>query len=116
MLSLSLQNHSDSLHFSLTNKTTHHVPAFQSPGPIQSFIAAMFKKPNPHSLNWVHGPILPNVPWHDGPHDRNMVARQTATTPAAVDPVQVHLSVANKLFHLTFIDSLQPDIPSDFPG
>ena len=81
--------------------------------PVRPFITTLFKKPNPPSLNWVLGLISPNVPWHDGPHDRNMVSRQAATTSAALDPEEVHWSVADELLHIAFFDSLQP-IPSDF--
>jgi len=83
--------------------------------PVKPFIAAMFKKPNPPSLNWVLGLISPNVPWYDGPYNENMVARQAAETSAASDPEKVHWSVADELLHLAFIDALQPFIPDDFP-
>lgn len=83
--------------------------------PVKPFITAMFKKPNPPSLNWVLGLISPNVPWHDGPHDKNMVASQVAVTSAALNPEEVHWSVADELLYLAFIDTLQPFIPNDFP-
>ena len=82
----------------------------------QPLITAMFKKPNPPSLTWILGLISRNVPWHDGPHDKNMVARQAATVSAALNPEEVHWSVADELLHLAFIDTLESSsIPSGFP-
>ena len=83
--------------------------------PVLPFITAMFKKPNPPSLNWVLRLISPNVAQHNGPHDKDMVARQAAETSAVSNPEEVHWSVADELLYLAFIDTLQPFIPNDFP-
>jgi len=83
--------------------------------PVKPFIAAMFNKPDPPSLNWVLGLISPHLPWHNGPHDGNMVARQVAAIPAALNSEKVHWSVADELLHIAFIHCLQPEIPNDFP-
>ena len=96
-----------------------HIAKAMRPGgliwyPLRPFITTMFEKPNPPSLNWVLGLISPNVPWHDGPHDKNMIARQAVAASAALNP-EVHWSVADELLHLAFIDSLQPFIPEDLP-
>jgi len=82
--------------------------------PMKPFITAMFRESNPPSLHWVLGLISPNVPWYDEPHDKDMVARKAAATSAALNPEEVHWSVADELLHLAFIDSLQPDIPSSW--
>ena len=84
--------------------------------PVKPFITAMFKEPDPPSINWVLGLISPKVPWHSGPHDRDMVTRQAATTSAALNPEEVHWSVADELLHFAFLDSLQSYPPLTSQG
>jgi len=82
---------------------------------VQPFIAAMFDKPNPPSLNWVLGLISPRVPWDDEPRDKNMVARRAATTLTVSYPEEDGWSVTSELLRIAFIDSLHPNIPHGFP-
>ena len=80
---------------------------------VKPFIAAMFKKPNPPSLNWVLGLISPHMPWDDKLYDENMVARQASS---ASHEGLVSWTVADELLHMAFTDSLQPHIPEGFLG
>ena len=82
---------------------------------VKPLITTLFKKPNPPSLVWVLGLISPRAPWHDEPHDKNMVARRAAAASTASYPEEVCWSVADELLYLAFVDSPQPRGPPRFP-
>jgi len=82
---------------------------------VKPYIVAMFKRPNPPSLNRVLGLISPRVPQCNGPHDKNGVVMQAAATSAVLNPEEVHWSVVDEPLHLAFIDTLTY-IYDDFPG
>jgi len=84
--------------------------------PVMPFISTMFNKPNPPPLNWVLGLISPNIPWCDWSHDKTGVTLQAATTSAALNPEEVHWSVADELLYVAFIDSTQQGMPGRLPA
>ena len=78
------------------------------------FIASMFYNPNPPSLNWVLGLILPRVPWDDEPHNKDVVAVRAAAALGVPHPERASWSVIDELLLIAFLDSVHPRIPGGF--
>ena len=77
------------------------------------YIAAIFDKPNPPSLNWVLELAAPHVLARDRPRNEKEATRKATTISYTGEASR---NVVNGLLQIAFTDPLQPQIPDGFPG
>ena len=77
------------------------------------YIATLFDKPTPPSLNSMATLASPRVPWHDKLHDEKVVARWATAASSVPYTEEVGQAVVDTFLQIAFIDFLRPQIPTN---